>query len=265
MHPATGGGSGGCARRPVDGDGLAERRHSAGTVHGTFNARRSALRHQHNSGGDYEVRALGTLFFVLVCAVCADRAIGEPRTTDRWSAAATKASHGWRVWSDLANANALPDPQSQVVLMWLVAGLGGLVVALGSLSAAVLAIFAVFDRIKGRRETLSVDGCLETRASKDGPDRIEFGLHVKGFEDFRAESRAVREELKGMIESVSEKLDRYSSDNYKRRRAMHREINSQREALAFLAGQLSARGDETAAAHLRDLIRVRSEDEERAE
>jgi hypothetical protein len=204
------------------------------------------------------------LLTVLVGAVCAGRAIGEPRATERWSAAAAEAPHAWWGWIELATT-ALPDPQSQAVALWLAVGLGGIVVALGSVSAAVLAILAVVDRIKGRRETMSLEGRVETRASKDGPDRIEFGLHVKGFEDFRAESRAVREELKGMIETMSEKLDRYSSDNYKRRRAMHREINGQREALAFLAGQLSARGDETAAMHLRDLIRVRSEDEEGGE
>ncbi len=211
------------------------------------------------------MKAPGFMVLGLVCAVYAGSAVGEPRTIERWSAVAAAASPGWRGWIDLANAATLPDPQSQTVLVWLVVGLGGIVVGLGSLSAAVLAILAVLDRIKGRRETMSLDGRVETRASKDGPDRIEFGLHVKGFEDFRAESRAVREELKGMIEGVSAKLDRYSSDNYKRQRAMHREINNQREALAFLAGQLSARGDETAASHLRDLIRVRSEDGEGTE
>jgi hypothetical protein len=163
--------------------------------------------------------------------------------------------------SILADAEALLDPHALAIVIFVGLGLVLIVMILGSLAAAVLAVLAIVDRLRGKRETTNVEGRVETRRSEEGPKRMEFDLHVKGLDDFKAESRAVRSELMNKIDGLGEKLDRYSSDNYKRRRAMHREINNQREALAFLAGEHAARGDAKSAEHIRALIHVREEDE----
>lgn len=61
---------------------------------------------------------------------------------------------------------------------------------------------------------------------------------------------------------LGDRIDRTGTEQYKRRRAMHREINSQREALAFMAGIMNARGDSSAAEHVRNLIQVRDDQED---
>ena len=160
-------------------------------------------------------------------------------------------------------AHVMPaDPASSQAALWLLLAIFGLLALLGSAAGGLLAIFAIIDRIKGKREKMSVEGRVETTASTDGPNRIEFDMHIKGFEEFRKESRVVREEVLKQIAGLGDEMKAGHSDNFKRRRAMHREINNIRTAMAFLAGHLAAKGDRETANRIQAIIEVKEEGDE---
>ncbi len=160
-------------------------------------------------------------------------------------------------------ADSLPDPRSFGAVGWLVVGIVGLIGFYGVVMAAIAGTFAVLDRVKGKskNEPQELKQPIIVKASQDGPDRIEFNMHVSGMEELKVQRKTDVDELKRLIGDVSSDLRKFSSDNYKRRRAMHRDINQQREAIAFMAGQMSARGDATGSARVRDLIRTRDEED----
>ncbi len=69
-------------------------------------------------------------------------------------------------------------------------------------------------------------------------------------------------EIKGLISTVSDNLDKFSSDNYKSRRRMHKEINAIRETQQYVAGLMAARGDKVGANHIKRTLARGAEENE---
>lgn len=74
---------------------------------------------------------------------------------------------------------------------------------------------------------------------------------LKELED---EVRTNHGELKAMIKEAMEKLDKYSTTAYQARKAMHKDIGNHAQALAFLAGTLTAMGDKESAERVRKMV-----------
>ncbi|MEI6492059.1 MAG: hypothetical protein WCO94_05885 [Verrucomicrobiota bacterium] len=63
------------------------------------------------------------------------------------------------------------------------------------------------------------------------------------------------QEFTARLESAVEKIEQFSSDNYKARRMIHKKINGQQNALNYLAGTLSRDGRSHEAKHIQALIK----------
>lgn len=158
-----------------------------------------------------------------------------------------------RLWinGQLANAvadvsAALPDPRSPGVVMWLLAGLLALLAFLGAGAGAVLAFFAILDRVRGKRRTVEVEGELHTRPSPAGPTRVEFEHHVQTVADLRKERKEDVGEIKSALKEIDGKLNIFSSSQYSARARMHQRLNTLENAMWFWCGTMTKAGDKDA-------------------
>ncbi|HMJ06371.1 MAG TPA: hypothetical protein VK474_08980 [Chthoniobacterales bacterium] len=73
--------------------------------------------------------------------------------------------------------------------------------------------------------------------SKELRESIGALLRAETFGIYQRHADRDREELKGVVETLSSELKQYSGDGYRSRRAMHKKVNAHSNALFFMAGQ----------------------------
>lgn len=126
----------------------------------------------------------------------------------------------------------LPAANSHESVMWILAGGMALIVLLGSVATGALALMTFLDRLKNKPANVKA----ETKASDDGPGRVEFDLNITHLrEDMTAIKSGQRE--------IVDKLESFSGAQYKARGRMHRKLNTLENAMHFWAGKLAGQGD----------------------
>lgn len=150
-------------------------------------------------------------------------------------------------------SQVLPDPQSNQSMMWILGGVLALIIFLGSVATGALAVWALLDRLRGKRESVNIEGKVDTRRSEEGPSRTEFDMYVETLKDLRDERKEDAKEIKSTLKEIDEKIDEFSSDQYKARGRMHHRMNTLENAMHFWAGKLAGQGDKDAE-KLRDIL-----------
>lgn len=137
----------------------------------------------------------------------------------------------------------MPDPQSSEAVKWIAVALISLVVLLGAAASAVLAILGILDRIRGRRETMAVDGEIRTSPSNRGPSREEFNFHVKSFDALRDERKEDVVEMKATLKEIKMQLEGVSGELTRDLSWLIRRVNTLENGMTFLAGKMERDGD----------------------
>lgn len=157
---------------------------------------------------------------------------------------------------------SLPDPRGYEAVGWIVVAIFALLTLLATGLGVVMIGFAVFDRIRGKGP-LEIKSPVVMKASEEVPSRVEFEMHVNSLDELRLERKSDVKDIMGQIREVSDKIDRFSGDQYKARGRMHQKLNRVENALIFLAGRFEGAGDKTAAAQLKSILTPAAEEESR--
>jgi predicted lactoylglutathione lyase len=96
-------------------------------------------------------------------------------------------------------------------------------------------------------------GIVEVKDPVSVKTAIRTATHEE-LKELEAESQANHAEIKQMVKELGDKLDRYSTSAYQARKAMHKDIGNHAQALAFLAGTLTAMGDKESAERVRKMV-----------
>lgn len=143
----------------------------------------------------------------------------------------------------------LPDPKSNEAIGWVIGVIVALILTAGGVIAAIIGGLTLIEKIKGTTKVHAT-----TKATDDGPGRVEFDLHVTGLREDVADLKAMQKEMLG-------ELKLFSGDQYKARGRMHQRLNRLENAMHFWAGKLAGQGDEDAK-RLQQLLESGHMDEE---